>query len=302
MARLVVAALIIGLSPGPAAWAAAPAASNAPFISSDAVTGSRVGGEYTGPRQPAPRDAAGRVQLTGYWKPLPEKDKPGGNIGKDQPHFQLPLTEAGKQALKRNLTQTIDPESLCIEGGIPRLDASGIPFQILQTPQQIGFLYYLGYRVVAVGRQHDPDPDPTYFGDATSRWEGDTLVVDVVGFKGSEGGKFWADENGNPESAHAHVVERWTRPDYHHIHLDLRVNDPEYYSKPFTFARTWIIGDPGEKLNEYACSENNVDAPHLLPGPGPIGADGNRGGRYMIQKLPDEPPPPEFYEHPASGR
>ncbi len=209
----------------------------------NAVAGSLVGGEYRGPPQAAPRDRQGHPDLTGYWKPLVEKGKPRGNIGKDLPGFKLPLTAAGEAALKQNLTRTIDPESLCILGGIPRHDASGIPFQVLQTAGQVGFLYYLGYRIVPVdGRKPEADPDPRYFGNSTGHWDGDALVIDVIGFKDSKDGKFWIDENGNPQSERAHIVERWTRPEYHNIHLQLTVDDPLYYQRPFTFNRTWVLG------------------------------------------------------------
>ena len=273
-----------------------PYAANVRFIASESVTGSLIGSEYTGPPRPAPRDPQGHPDLTGFWKGMIEKGKPGGNIGKDQPGFKLPLTPAGEAALRKNLTQVVDPESRCIHGGVPRHEASGIPFQILQTAQVVGFVYYLGHRLVPVdGRKHDPDPEPTYFGNAIGRWEGDTFVVDVIGFKDSKDGNLWIDENGNPQSERTHLVERWTRPDYHHLHLALTVDDPVYYRHLFTFDRTWIRGGPGERLNEYACNENNTDLPHLGPGPGAIGPDGNRGSGYMHKPLPDVPPGPEAY-------
>jgi hypothetical protein len=92
------------------------------------------------------------------------------------------------------------------------------------------------------------------------------------------------------------VVERWSRPDFDHISLHMTVDDPVYYTKPFTFERTWVHGKPGEGLTEYACNENNIDAQHIGPGPGPIGPDGNRGAGYDGKPLPDVPPPPEFYD------
>src|SRR5580692_4534897 len=90
------------------------AAPSQPIISQSPENGSGgLGGtEPTGPPRPTPRDAAGHPDLTGYWKPLREKGKPGGNLGKDLPGFQLPLTAAGKAAQDYNRTQTIDPEAL----------------------------------------------------------------------------------------------------------------------------------------------------------------------------------------------
>jgi hypothetical protein len=91
------------------------------------------------------------------------------------------------------------------------------------------------------------------------------------------------------------VTERWTRPDFHHLNLQMTVADLKYYTRPFTFARTWVHGDPGQGLTEYACNENNIDAAHIGPGAGAIGPDGNRGYGYQDLELPKDPPGPERY-------
>jgi hypothetical protein len=241
---------------------------------------------------PTPRTAEGHPDLSGFWKGSPATT-PVGNIGKDLPGFKLPLTAAGDAALKHNLTATIDPESLCIIGGIPRHSASALPFEIVQSSKRVAFLYmYTYFRVIPVdGRAHDPDPDPTFFGDKIGKWEGDTFVIDSVGFKASP---IWIDENANPQSDAMHAIERWTRPDANHLHLELTVDDAKFYTHPFKYQRTWLLGKAGEGLHEYVCSENNVDRDHLGPGPGPIKPDGTRG--YLIPDLPKVPPPPEFYD------
>jgi hypothetical protein len=248
------------------------------------------------PFHATPRAIDGKPDLTGFWKPIREPGKPGGNLGKDEPGFRLPYSEAGLKALDYNLHHTIDPEALCILGGIPRHNASGLPFEILQTPKRLATLYlYNTHRWVWLdGRKPNPDPEPRYFGNAVGEWDRDTLVITTTGLKDSADGKLWADENGDPISSEAKVVERWTRPDFEHIRLDMTVTDLKYYTRPIKFSRTWVIGQPGEGLTEYACNENNIDAAHLGPGPGPIGPDGNRGSGYG--KLPDVPPGPEAYE------
>ncbi len=263
-------------------------------LADDAKESGLFGSEPKGPPRLTPRDALGHPDLTGYWKGVREPGKPIGNIGKDFPGFKLPLTPAGEAALKYNVTQTIDPEALCILGGIPRHDASALPFEILQTPKRLAFLYlYSTHRFIPVdGRKHEVDPDPRFFGDPIGEWRGDTLVIDTIGLKDE---KIWIDENANPASGAMHAIEEWTRPDVDHIHLKLTVDDKKYYTRPFTFERTWVLGKPGEGLTEYACAENNIDAKHIGPGPGAIGADGNRGADIPA-KLPDTPPPPEFYE------
>jgi hypothetical protein len=279
-----------------AAASAQPTPPHAKSVEVEGDGASLQGIEPTGPAKPAPRDAAGHPDLTGYWKPLREPGKPGGNIGKDLPGFKLPLTPAGEAALAHNRTETIDPEALCILGGIPRHDASGLPFEVLQTPRRLAFLYlYSTHRFIPVdGRKHEEDPEPRFFGNPVGEWHGDTLVIDTVGFKDD---KIWLDENADPQSDAMHAVERWTRPDAAHIHLELLVDDKKFYTRPFTFSRTWVLGQPGEALTEYSCAENNVDAKHIGPGPGAIGADGNRGAD-IPKRLPDNPPPPEFYETP----
>jgi len=226
--------------------------------------------------RPTPRMADGHPDLSGYWKGI-RGTTPVGNIGKDLPGFKLPLTPAGEAALRHNLTATIDPESLCIIGGLPRHNASGLPFEVLQGTKKVVFLYLYNYfRLIPIdaARKHSTDPDPSFFGEELGHWEGDALVVDSIGFKDE---KVWIDENANPHSDALHVVERWTRPDADHIHVETLIEDPKFYTKPFTYSRTWVLGQPDEETKEFACSENNADVGHLGFGPGPIRSDGTRG-------------------------
>lgn len=241
-------------------------------------------------RKATPRTADGHPDLSGYWKGTRET-KPVGNIAKDLPGHTLPFTPAGEAAWKHNVTATIDPESLCIIGGIPRHNASGLPFEVLQGAHKVAFLYlYTYFRLIPVdpNRKHSEDPEPSFFGEELGRWDGDALVIDSVGFKDTQ---VWADENGSPHSDALHVVERWTRPDYDHIHVDTLIEDPKFYTKSFTYGRTWVLGKPDEETHEYACSENNVDRDHLGFGPGPILPDGTRG--YDHPKPLPPPPVPE---------
>jgi hypothetical protein len=248
------------------------------------------------PTGPTPRGLDGRPDLTGYWKPLHDPGKPSGNLGKDEPGFRLPYSEAGLKALEYNLTQTRDPEALCILGGIPRHNGSILPFEILHTPKRLATLYvYNTHRFVAIdGRVRDPEEPKRYFGTAIGRWEGDTLVIETRGLHDSADGKIWLDENANPVSDRTVVIERWSRPDFDRLQLVMTVDDAKYYTRPFTFTRTWAIGAPGENLTEYACNENNITAEHIGPGPGPIGPDGNRGAGYGA--LPAEPPGLDAYD------
>jgi hypothetical protein len=217
------------------------------------------------PSGPTPRVADGHPDLSGYWKD-DGNAKPHGNIGKDLPGFRLPFTTAGEAAHRYNVEHTVDPESLCLQGGLPREDAGDGGFQLLQVTNSTAFLYGYGtFRVVATdGRKHSEDPDPTFFGEDIGSWESDTLVVDSVAFKDTQ---TWADENANPHSDALHTIERWTRPDAGHLHLELTIED----------------------------SKNiDVNGGHLGFGPGPIRTDGTRGYDHPAPLLP-----PPSKEHPA---
>jgi hypothetical protein len=245
------------------------------------------------PTGPAPRGSDGHPDLSGYWKDDGNAN-PHGNIGKDLPGYKLPFTPAGEAAHKYNVEHTIDPESLCLQGGLPREDAGDGGFQLLQVSGSTAFLYGYGtFRTVATdGRKHSEDPDPTYFGEGVGNWEVDTFVIDSVAFKDT---KTWADENADPHSDALHTVERWTRPDAGHLHLELTIEDPKFYTQPIHFQRTWIAS-PNQQTREQACNENNIDVSggHLGFGPGAIRADGTRG-----YDNPAPLPPLPSKEHPA---
>jgi len=278
-------ALLAACSQSPApSGAAAPATPSAEDV--------LLGKPYNGPTVPTPRDADGKPLLTGYWKLLREPGKPDGNLAKDEPGLALPYSRQGRAALEYNLTRTIDPEARCLITGIPRLLTSVLPFEILHTKERLGTFHYLSWHrwVWLDGRQPEADPDPRYLGNAVGHWDGDVLVIESKGFKDSADGRFWLDDNGNPQSSQAQVVERWSRPDFHHLNLELTYTDPVYYTRPIRYTRSWVIGEPGEGLKEFSCEWNTPwVVNHLEPGPGKIGPDGNRGFGPDGQVVPDLP-------------
>lgn len=271
---------------------AVPVAATAQSSTAQTPQEALLGTQYAGPRVATPRGENGKPLLTGYWKLLHESAKPDGNLGKDLPRFELPYTARGKEVLQENLTKSIDPEARCIITGIPRLLTSVLPFEILHTPQRLGTFHYLSWHrwVWLDGRKAETDPDPEYLGNAIGRWDGDTLVIESNGFQDSADGKLWLDDNGNPQSSQARVIERWSRPDFHHLNLKLTYSDPAYYTRPVTYTRNWVIGAPGEGLGEFSCEWNTPwVVNHLEPGPGTIGSNGNRGFGPDNQIVPDLP-------------
>jgi hypothetical protein len=159
----------------------------------------------------------------------------------------------------------------------PFIFAVQFAFEMLQQKDEVTILYSHDNKVrhVRMNVPHPAHVTPSGQGDSVGRYEGDTLVIDTVGIKASPISTL--DWYGTPHSDALHVVERWTRPDADHIHVETLIEDPKFYTRPFTYARTWIAGNPDDQLNEYSCSENNVDKDHLGFGPGPIRKDGTRG-------------------------
>lgn len=250
-----------------------------------------LGQPYTGKESPAPRGADGHPSLSGYWKLLHEDGKPDGNLGKDRPGFILPFTDQGRAQLAANY-KVVDPEARCIITGIPRALTGVLPFEIIHTPKRLAANYQLGWHrwVWLDGRQPDKDPDPRYTGNAIGQWEGDTLVIRSTGFHDSSDGKAWLDDNANPISAGAVLVERWTRRDYHHLELELTYTDPAYYREPIAYRRSFVLASPGETFREFSCEWNTWwVVNNLEPGPGRIAANGNRGFGPDNQIVPDFP-------------
>ena len=102
--------------------------------------------------------------------------------------------------------------------------------------------------------------DPTWMGHSIGHWEGDTLVVDSVGFNG----RAWIDLEGHPFTEKTHITERWRRPDLGHLEVEFTIDDPSSYVKPWTIKRISDLAPKGEEVAEYICTENNKDVPHLV--------------------------------------
>jgi hypothetical protein len=99
------------------------------------------------------------------------------------------------------------------------------------------------------GRKPNLDIEPeSWTGQATGRWDGDTLTVDTIGFND----KTWLDSTGKPHSDQMRLTERYRRPDLGHMNVELTIDDPKALTKPYTFTRTFTLA-PGWELQEYVC-------------------------------------------------
>lgn len=208
------------------------------------------------PAGPAPKAPDGKPDLTGIWTP----DRTfiydiSSSLAKGE---QLPLQPWAAKLTHDRMSKD-DPEANCLPAGVPRM--APYPWKIVQTPALVVFLFEGNihtYRQIFLdGRKHPDDPQPTWYGDSIGKWEGDTLVVDSVGFND----KFWFDFAGHPHTEKLHVVERYRRPDSAHLDYDVTIEDPGAYTKPFVMHGHSAL-ETGE-LMEYVCNENNQDIPHI---------------------------------------
>jgi hypothetical protein len=207
-----------------------------------------------------PQTADGKPDFSGFWN-VPYTPNMAKGIG------ELPFTPAGK-AVYDNINTKYDPTGFCLFPGVPRINNSPFPMQIVQTPTHIVFLYeYMTmFRSVPMYmREHSKNPDPTFMGESIGYWDKDALVVDTVGLND----RTWLDTAGHPHSDALHVIERYQMTDTNHIAYDVTIDDAQMYTKPWSNHRVLDRLKPGDKLMEYSCDENNLDRDqgHLKPGP-----------------------------------
>lgn len=217
------------------------------------------------PERPAPRLPGGRIDLSGLW----QGGGPIGNIADGLPSGEtIPLLQEAKRLMDARQSKD-DPQASCLPSGVPRI--APYPWRIVETPTHVFFLFEANihsYRQIFMdGRSHPADLDPTWYGHSVGRWEGDTLVVDTVGFND----RFWFDFKGHPHTERLHVVERYTRTSADRLVNRITIDDPGAYAKPFTVTFVAEAAPPGDELQEYICNENNQDVSHLQGPTGPPG-------------------------------
>jgi hypothetical protein len=207
---------------------------------------------------PTPRLPDGTVDLNGVWV----GGGPVNDIAQGLPKGEtLPLLPSAVKLMEyRAQHETDDPHLWCMPMGVPR--STPYPFRFVQNitrnaPTHL-FIIHEGnihsYRQIFMdGRKHPAELDPTWFGHSIGRWDGDTLVIDTVGFND----KFWFDRKGTPHTEQLHTIERWTRPKLDTLVNTVTIDDPGAYSKPFTVTFTARLSQPGDELMEYICQENN---------------------------------------------
>lgn len=218
----------------------------------------------------------GKPDLSGLWQVQGEPRAPGALFGlgeslnsryfrsvlADFPPNDLPMTPAGLERLKHNLQlTTFNPIVNCLPDGAPHGNVLPQPFKVVHSAGVIVLLYEVGttFRQVFMdGRKLPVDPSPTWQGYSVGRWEGDTLVVDTIGFND----RSWLDVRGTPHSEEMRVEERFRRRDYGHLDLTTTITDPKTFTRPITFS---VVLDlmPDTELLEHYCAENEKDDAHI---------------------------------------
>ncbi|HEY7190783.1 MAG TPA: hypothetical protein VH436_29735 [Vicinamibacterales bacterium] len=235
---------------------------------------------------PAPKTADGKIDFSGIWQnawfvngrvtPLPVSppgEPPAATFADVFANFkgELPLQPWAAQlkAARKEQNSKDNPDAHCLPMGLMQFHMHPQPRKVLQTRDVIAILYEgnSGVRQIFIDGRPLPGPDaqPWWYGYSTGHWEGNTLVIETAGFR--DGG--WLDIYGSPLTDQAKMTERWQRLNYGSMQVDIAIDDPKAYTKPFSVRVHHRIAVDGPQIDseliEFICNENNK-APQLMVG------------------------------------
>jgi hypothetical protein len=238
------------------------------------------------PARPAPRWSDGRISFTGTPQEVGNWEGPANgtiffniengkrvvppsslptNLTVDKVPFQPWAREV---YMKRQATLTAgDPHTRCKPSGGPRMFHTPYGTEVLDLPEthEVIFLSvgtpHSWREVYTDGREHPKDLKPSWYGHSVGHWEGDTLVIDTVGFNE----RFWLTREGVPHTSKAHLTERISRPTFNQLRYEATIDDPGAYTAPWSggWNMRWSAGN---EPFDYLCQENNRD-PARMTGP-----------------------------------
>ena len=228
-----------------------------------------------------PRMPDGKPDFSGTWRgvyptppgrrggaPLPPPEPgapPPANFRDVQAAFPggLSLTPYAKDLLAKHVARNSkdNPEASCLPMGNTQFWTQGFPRKFIHTPKLLVVLYEAsaGLRQIYIDGRPLPkqgEPQPYYYGYSSGRWEGDTLVVESNNFRDDQ----WLDIVGTPTTDQLKMTERFTRIDYGHMNIDITIDDPKAFTKPWTVRHQQEIM-PDADIIEFICQENNHFAP-----------------------------------------
>jgi len=230
---------------------------------------------------PAPRTADGKPDLSGMWGWINIGPPCGAQCTDTQISREfiniastlknrLPYQPwAAELVKKRSIEQGLDPNVHCMPRGAPRIWTDDYYKRIFEVPGRVLILTErnMQYRQIFTdGRALPKDPNPTWNGYSTGHWDGDTLVVETIGFRDD----LWLDASGNPLTEQGKMTERIRRPNYGNLEVEITIDDPKAYTAPWTVK----ISEPlilDSELIDYYCLENERDSLHMRQQDTPIG-------------------------------
>ena len=209
---------------------------------------------------PAPKTPDGKPDLSGIWRAA--EGKYLQNITGDLREVPFQPWAAALYKERVAVLAKGRPTERCLPHGVPdaMMVRSG-PWKIVQTPRVTLILFeeMNHYRQVFTdGRSFPKDPNPTWLGYSIGKWEGDTFVVDTTGFNDQT----WLDDPGHPHTDAMHAIERFRRPDFGHLEIDITIDDPKAYTAPWTVTARFDLL-PDTELIENLC-DNEKDAQHMV--------------------------------------
>lgn len=268
-------------------WILLALAATTPLVGAQWLTNRTPGIPRTADGKPnlsarTPRGAHGRPDLSGLWQTEsapPQLEErlipPGTNGAGEEPLSQyfvnifsdfkpedVPFRPAAAQSFKERAQNfmNVSPVSHCLPEGMPLLEMAPAPYKIVQTPGVTFMLYERDttYRQVYTdGRKLPVDPQPSWLGYSVGKWDGDSFVVDTIGFND----RGWLDARAHTHSEALHLTERFHRLDFGHMELQLTFDDPETYTRPFTVTLKQRLMPDTDLLETY-CAENEKDVKH----------------------------------------
>jgi hypothetical protein len=222
-----------------------------------------------------PKSAAAPFDLSGVWmndNTLDERMKREGRKRQTAEELRGPTTSTAPAAppltpaylaiyerMRADAAKTAEGAEPCEWPGMPTIMTYPYPFEVLSTPGRITFIFEVESQVrrIFLDRQKHLDPDdldPSYNGDSIGHWEGQTLVIDTIGFNTRR------PVRGLPHSEQMHIVERITPLDANTIRNQITITDPAAFTKPIVLDVQYSRR-PDWRIREYSCEENNRDAP-----------------------------------------
>ncbi|HUI76353.1 MAG TPA: hypothetical protein VLY24_00520 [Bryobacteraceae bacterium] len=224
---------------------------------------------------PAPRSADGTPDLSGIWVDENNRPCPPNNCDDmltSQEFWDLgwslksgvPYQPWAAALIKQRAAAfgQDDPTAHCLPGGVTKMHADPLFRKIVQTP---GLMIILNERnatyrqIFTDGRPLPQDPQPSFNGYSTGKWEGDTLVVKTSGFRDGT----WLDRKGSPLTEAGIITERFHRVNVGRLEIDITIDDPKAYTGPWTVKLTQTLKVDTELL-DYICLENEKDGPHFV--------------------------------------